>query len=101
MGSLVRVAAATPARLAPAPVPAGPAALPFEVVESKLHAPTLRPGTVSRTALVNRLKAARENTVATVTAPAGYGKTILLAQWAARDGRPSQTPKSSPPKALP
>jgi LuxR family maltose regulon positive regulatory protein len=43
---------------------------------------------VTRTALVNRLRAARELPVATVVAPAGYGKTTLLAQWVERDPRP-------------
>jgi LuxR family maltose regulon positive regulatory protein len=42
---------------------------------------------VSRTALVNRLRATHSFPVATLTAPAGYGKTTLLAQWSARDTR--------------
>ena len=60
---------------------------PFDVVESKVHVPTLRSGTVSRTALVNHLRATREPIVI-LTAPAGYGKTTVLAQWAVRDSRP-------------
>ncbi len=60
---------------------------PFDVVESKIHVPTLRSGTVSRTALVNRLRAMAQPVVI-LTAPAGYGKTTVLAQWAARDSRP-------------
>ena len=60
---------------------------PFDVVESKVHVPTLRSGTVSRTALVNRLRATQEP-IALLTAPAGYGKTTVLAQWAVRDSRP-------------
>jgi LuxR family transcriptional regulator, maltose regulon positive regulatory protein len=42
---------------------------------------------VHRTPLVNRLRASGAPLV-TVCAPAGYGKTTLLEQWAARDGRP-------------
>jgi LuxR family transcriptional regulator, maltose regulon positive regulatory protein len=61
---------------------------PFEFVDAKIQVPNLRTGTVSRTGLVNRLRAATSSTVVTVTAPAGYGKTTLLAQWAARDSRP-------------
>ena len=61
---------------------------PFEVFESKLRVPTLEAGTVSRTAIVNRLRAERSLRLATVVAPAGYGKTTLMAQWAVRDGRP-------------
>jgi LuxR family transcriptional regulator, maltose regulon positive regulatory protein len=65
------------------------APVPFEVVEAKLRVPVLRADTVSRTALVNRLKAAVDGcSIATVAAPAGYGKTTLLAQWAGRDPRP-------------
>ena len=50
--------------------------------------PPLRPGTVSRTALVNRLRALDAFPVVSVVAAAGYGKTTALAQWAARDARP-------------
>src|SRR5262249_42962395 len=64
------------------------ATLPFEAVEWKFHVPVLRSGTVSRTGLVNGLRARRDFSVATIVAPAGYGKTTLLAQWAARDPRP-------------
>jgi LuxR family transcriptional regulator, maltose regulon positive regulatory protein len=59
----------------------------FDVVESKLHAPLPRPGVVSRTPLVNRLRVTHSFPVATLTAPAGYGKTTILAQWSARDKR--------------
>jgi LuxR family maltose regulon positive regulatory protein len=60
----------------------------FEVLESKLAIPSLRSRLVPRTALVNRLRTARDARVVRVAAPAGYGKTTLLAQWAARDPRP-------------
>src|SRR3954462_13120943 len=61
--------------------------LPFDVVESKLRAPTAAAGAVSRTALVNRLRADLSSRAISIVAPAGYGKTTLLAQWSARDGR--------------
>src|SRR4051812_40348532 len=48
-------------------------------------APQLRPGIVPRTDLVDRMLAADE-AVITVIAPPGYGKTTVLAQWAARRG---------------
>jgi LuxR family maltose regulon positive regulatory protein len=72
--------AATRLKLAP-PAPT------FDFLESKIQVPPLRPGTVSRTALVNRLRATTSIAAATVVAPAGYGKTTLLAQWTARDNR--------------
>jgi LuxR family transcriptional regulator, maltose regulon positive regulatory protein len=55
----------------------------FELPESKFHPPRARPGIVARTALVERL-AATTAPVITVTAPPGYGKTTLMAQWAQR-----------------
>ena len=48
-----------------------------------------RPGDdlVPRPELVRRLVAARDVPVVLVVAPAGYGKTILLSQWASADSR--------------
>jgi LuxR family transcriptional regulator, maltose regulon positive regulatory protein len=60
----------------------------LDVVPGKLRVPAPRPGCVTRTALVNRLRAARSFPVISVVAPAGYGKTTLLAQWIERDKRP-------------
>ena len=60
----------------------------FDVVESKLRPPPGQPESVPRTALVNRLRAAGAFPIVLVVAPAGYGKTTLLSQWAARDARP-------------
>ncbi|HZE29654.1 MAG TPA: AAA family ATPase, partial [Gaiellaceae bacterium] len=62
--------------------------LPFEVPDSKIRVPPPLAGTVSRTALVNRLRAAGAFPLVLVVAPAGYGKTTLLSQWAGRDVRP-------------
>jgi LuxR family transcriptional regulator, maltose regulon positive regulatory protein len=66
----------------------GPAeAPPFDVIDSKVRVPSVPEGTVSRVALVNRLRTTTTVPVVLVAAPAGYGKTTLLAQWAARDER--------------
>jgi LuxR family transcriptional regulator, maltose regulon positive regulatory protein len=54
----------------------------LELVQSKLHPPPARPGIVVRTGLVDRLLASAGVPVVCVVAPAGYGKTTLLAQWA-------------------
>jgi LuxR family transcriptional regulator, maltose regulon positive regulatory protein len=43
---------------------------------------------VVRTALLNRLCGTADGTIVTIVAPAGFGKTTLLAQWAERDRRP-------------
>src|SRR5215472_4224052 len=61
--------------------------LAFDLVASKLHLPAVRPGTVDRSPLVERLAQGGPHPVISVAAPAGYGKTTLLAQWAERDGR--------------
>jgi LuxR family maltose regulon positive regulatory protein len=42
---------------------------------------------VPRPRLVRRLAACREEPIAAIVAPAGYGKSTLLAEWAARDER--------------
>ena len=43
---------------------------------------------VVRTAILNRLCATADGTTVAIVAPAGYGKTTLLSQWAERDSRP-------------
>ncbi len=60
---------------------------PFDLVDVKLVAPKTRPGSVPKPDLIARLRA-EGSSVATVVAPAGYGKTTLLAQWAEADPRP-------------
>ena len=60
----------------------------FELLQSKLEVPKLRDGLVNRSALVSRLRNRTSARVISITAPAGYGKTTLLAQWAADDPRP-------------
>jgi LuxR family transcriptional regulator, maltose regulon positive regulatory protein len=60
----------------------------MELVESKLHPLPARPGIVPRALLVERLLASDTVPVVSVVAPAGYGKTTLLAQWAEREPRP-------------
>jgi LuxR family transcriptional regulator, maltose regulon positive regulatory protein len=59
----------------------------FELNEGKLRPPPIRSGSVSRTSLLDHLGASTQQLV-TVSAGAGYGKTTLLAQWAAREPRP-------------
>ena len=59
----------------------------FDLVASKLHRPLIRPETVRRSSLVERLARSGPCPVVSVVAPAGYGKTTLLSQWAERDGQ--------------
>ena len=62
----------------------GPA---FDLVVSKLRRPLVRPGTVRRSQLVERLARGDARPIISVVAPAGYGKTTLLSQWAARNSQ--------------
>jgi LuxR family transcriptional regulator, maltose regulon positive regulatory protein len=59
----------------------------FDLVASKLLRPWERPGTVHRSGLLERLANGDAHRLVSVTAPAGYGKTTLLSQWAARSGQ--------------
>ena len=66
-----------------------PAVVELEAVllDAKLSVPTSRPGTVSRAELIETARAS-DCRVIGVTAPAGYGKSTLLAQWAEAEDRP-------------
>ena len=55
---------------------------------SRLEPPPLGQHLILRERLLRRLAAAGASRALMVTAPAGYGKTTLLAQWAGYDPRP-------------
>jgi len=57
------------------------------LLDAKLSVPGRRPGSVSRAGLI-RTARARGCRVVGVTAPAGYGKSTLLAEWAEMEDRP-------------
>jgi LuxR family maltose regulon positive regulatory protein len=59
----------------------------FLLEESKLRPPLSRPGTVRRTALLDRLHASPDLPVVSIAAPPGYGKSALLSQWAEEASR--------------
>jgi LuxR family transcriptional regulator, maltose regulon positive regulatory protein len=50
-------------------------------LKTKLQAPRLRSQLVPRTRLLRRLQQAYTSTLTLLSAPAGFGKTTLLAQW--------------------
>lgn len=60
---------------------------PFTIIESRLAPPRLCEGTIERAELVNRLRLTPPADVALVVAPAGYGKTSLLAELYRRPGK--------------
>src|SRR5664279_706062 len=60
------------------------------LLETKLHVPRRRRGLVTRSRLNERLSRGAESALTLVSAPAGFGKTTLLAEWLAApaaDGR--------------
>ena len=52
------------------------------LLETKLHIPPVRPEMVSRPRLVERLNAGLHHKLTLVSAPAGFGKSTLLSEWA-------------------
>lgn len=58
------------------------------LVEAKFLPPTRRQATIDRPRLVELLMATSGPHVVAITAPPGYGKTTLLAQWLAHEPRP-------------
>lgn len=61
----------------------------FPLDASKLTPPFARSGIVERTALLRRLAAEPTVPVVGVVAPAGYGKSTVLRQWADHSARPT------------
>lgn len=56
------------------------------LLSSKIQTPPIRQGAVSRRALIDRARRS-DARVVSVTAPAGYGKSTLLSEWAATESR--------------
>jgi LuxR family maltose regulon positive regulatory protein len=53
------------------------------LVETRLYIPKLRRGLVARPRLSERLSCGPESRLTLISAPAGFGKTTLLAEWLA------------------
>jgi LuxR family transcriptional regulator, maltose regulon positive regulatory protein len=62
----------------------GPA---YGLIAAKLMRPLVRPGSIRRSSLIERLARDDAGSIVSVVAPAGYGKTTLLSQWAERNGQ--------------
>src|SRR5580698_1459199 len=60
---------------------------PLDLTVSKLLRPLVRPGTIRRAPLLDRLAGGDPRPIVSVVAPPGYGKTTLLSQWAERNGQ--------------
>ena len=59
----------------------------YDLIAAKLMRPLVRPGTICRSSLIERLAKDTSHPIVSVVAPAGYGKTTLLSQWAEADGQ--------------
>ncbi len=58
------------------------------IVTTKLYMPRVRPDLVSRTRLVQLLNAGMHRQVTLISAPPGFGKTTVVADWLASADRP-------------
>jgi LuxR family maltose regulon positive regulatory protein len=55
--------------------------VPNPLLETKLYAPARRPGVVPRSRLTEQLDRGARSKLTLISAPAGFGKTTLLADW--------------------
>jgi LuxR family transcriptional regulator, maltose regulon positive regulatory protein len=61
--------------------PDGPSSGRDVLLATKLHVPLSRPGLVRRPRLADQLGEGLSLGLVLVAAPAGYGKSVLLAEW--------------------
>jgi len=62
------------------------------LLETKLYVPKWRRGLVSRSQLIERLDQGTERKLTLVSAPPGFGKSTLLAEWVAASQAKKRTP---------
>jgi LuxR family maltose regulon positive regulatory protein len=61
----------------------------FPLLKTKLYIPTVPDSRVIRSGLIHRLGEAEKKALTIISAPAGFGKTTLLAEWIARTSLPA------------
>ena len=61
---------------------------PSAILRTKLYAPPITPNLVPRVALLERLQQNRQRPLTLISAPAGYGKSILASMWLQASGLP-------------
>ena len=68
-----------------------------QLLTTKLNIPPVRPDLVPRTHLIERLNQGLRigHRLTLISAPAGFGKTTLLAEWAAEMSESFRTPQPS------
>ena len=62
---------------------------PMALMQTKLYRPRNRSDLITRTRLLDRLSAGLSGRITLVSAPAGFGKTTLLAEWVQTIDRPT------------
>jgi LuxR family transcriptional regulator, maltose regulon positive regulatory protein len=78
--------AASPLPVPKSAVPAGP---PSSLLRTKLYRPRTSSDVIPRARLLEHLNAGLSGTVTLLSAPAGFGKTTLLAEWVQTIDRPT------------
>ncbi len=66
-----------------------PVASPKSLLHTKLYRPHVGSDVILRTRLMERMNAALDGKATLVCAPAGFGKTTLVAEWVQTIGRPT------------
>lgn len=64
-------------------------AVPAPILATKLFVPSLAPKVVRRPRLIGRLNEGLQSKLTLISAPAGFGKSTLAAEWVAGGGRPA------------
>ncbi len=54
------------------------------LLKTKLYIPPVRPNLVSRPRLIEQLNTGLQRKLTLISAPAGFGKTTLLSEWASQ-----------------
>lgn len=54
------------------------------MLETKFYLPSCRPGAMPRPRLMHKLDRGASTRLTLISAPAGFGKTMVLAQWLER-----------------
>jgi len=65
----------------------------YPLLKTKLHIPPVRPELVSRPRLIERLNAGLNRKLTLISAPAGFGKTTLVSEWAHQVGAHRDAPQ--------
>ena len=75
--------------IAPSVAPSGNIADPIPLLATKLRVPRVRAGLVQRPHLLDQLCRSFDRPITLISAPAGFGKSTLLAHWIAECKTPA------------